>query len=267
MRTEPLTFSSKTTDFTTQFDNPIQLNKEKSYEAAFFLLETFNTIPNVTNENNNFTYSADNGTTWKSIKLKKEAYEIEQINNEIQRQMIESRDYNVENDSMHINISIFASLLSAIEINNPSYKINFDVKNSIGPLLGFDKQLLSFGYHISPNILNITPITSIFINCDIIQGTYVNGRRAKVIHSFSPNVGPGYKIREKPQPELVFCSINLTEINSIRIWLTDEENNPIDLQGQEITIRILIREEPNNKDDIKDALQELKFEKFFEKFF
>src|SRR3989442_14473781 len=118
MRTEPLTFSSKTTDFTTQFDNPIQLTKEKRYEAAFFLLETFNTIPNVTNENNNFTYSADNGTTWKSIKLKKEAYEIEQINNEIQRQMIESRDYDVENDSMQINISIFASLLSAIEIRD-----------------------------------------------------------------------------------------------------------------------------------------------------
>ena len=267
MSAEPLTFSSKTTDFTTQFADPIQLHKDCRYEAAFFLLETFNTIPNITNENNNFTYSTDNGTTWKSIKLKKEAYEIEQINSEIQRQMIESRDYDIESDSMCINISIFASLLSAIEISNPSYKINFNVENSIGPLLGFDREFLSSGYHISPNILNITPITSIYINCDIIRGTYVNGRRAKVIHSFSPNVGPGYKIREKPQPELVFCPINLSEINSIRIWLTDEENNPIDLQGQELTIRILIREVPDNKDDIKNALEELKFEKFFEKIF
>ena len=267
MWTEPLTFSSNTTDFTTQYDDAIQLNKHKKYEAAFFLLETFNTIPNITNKNNNFTYSTDNGKTWKSIKLRKEAYEIDQINDEIQRQMVESGDYNTENDSMYINISIFASLLSAIEISHPSYKIKFDVENSIGSLLGFDRELLSVGYHISPNILNITPITSIYVNCDIIHGTYVNGRRSKVIHSFSPNVGPGYKICEKPQPGLVFCLINLSEINSIRIWLTDEENNPINLQGQEITIRILIREVPNNKDDIKNALQELKFEKFFEKFF
>ena len=88
-----------------------------------------------------------------------------------------------------------------------------------------------------------------------------------MIHSFSPNVGPGYKICEKSQPGLIFCPINLSEINSIRIWLTDEENNPIDLQGQEITRRILITKVPNNKDDIKNALQELKLEKFFEKFF
>jgi transcriptional accessory protein Tex/SPT6 len=140
MWTEPLTFSSKTTDFTTQFDNPIKLSNNRRYEAAFFLLETFNTIPNVTNENNNFTYSTDEGKTWKSIKLKKEAYEIEQINNEIQRQMVESGDYDMVNDSMFINISIFASLLSAIEVSNPSYKINFDVENSIGPLLGFDRK-------------------------------------------------------------------------------------------------------------------------------
>lgn len=257
-----VTLSSKSTDFTTQFPNPIQLEKNKSYEAALLSLETWNSIPNITNENNNFTYSTDNGTTWKSIKLRKGAYEIMEINDEIQRQMIVSEDYNTQNESMYITISTF-TLSSVIEINHPSYKINFDVENSIGPLLGWNTEILSFGYHQSTNNVNITNVNSILVHTDIIRNSYVNGHRAKVIHSFSPSVGPGYKIREKPQPQLVFCSINLSEIDRIRIWLTDEENNPLDLQGEEITIRILIREVSNIKEEIKNALEELKFEKFF----
>lgn len=256
----PITLSSRSTDFTTHFPTPILLNKNKRYEAAFLSLETWNSIPNITNKNNNFTYSVDNGTTWKSIKLRKGAYEIDQINDEIQRQMIVSRDYNDTTESVYINISTF-TLLCIIEISNPTYKIKFDVENSIGPLLGWNKELLSVGYHQSTNNVNISNVNSILINTDIITGSYVNGHRAKVIHSFSPGVGPGYKIREKPQPELVFCSINSNEIDTIRIWLTDEENNPLDLQGEEITVRILIREVSNIKQEIKRAVQELKFEK------
>src|SRR6478609_3656458 len=243
----PITLTSKTTDFTTHFPNPIKLDPRKKYKVAFVSLETYNSIPNITNENNNFTYSNDNGETWKCINLRKNAYDIVEINDEIQRQMIVAGDYNVEQDSMYITISTF-TLSSVIEISHPEYKINFDVENSIGPLLGFDKELLSYGYNQSPKIV-------------IINGSYDNGLRAKVIHSFSPAVGPGVKIRERPQPELVFCSINLSEIDNIRIWLTDEEKNPIDLQGEEITVRLLIREVENIKQEYKRAIKELKEEK------
>jgi hypothetical protein len=105
-------------------------------------------------------------------------------------------------------------------------------------------------------------VTSILVNTDLIRSSYVNGIPAYAIHSFSPSVGPGHKIREKPQPELIFCSVNSSEIDSIRIWLTDEENNPIDLQGEEITVRFLIREVANRKRDIRSAVIELKNEKY-----
>jgi len=256
----PITLTSKTTDFTTHFPNPIKLDPRKKYKVAFVSLETYNSIPNITNENNNFTYSNDNGKTWKCIKLRKNAYDIVEINDEVQRQMIIAGDYNVEQDSMYINISTF-TLSSVIEISHPEYKINFDVENSIGPLLGFDKELLSYGYNQSPKIVIINQVNSILIHTNIINGSYDNGLRAKVIHSFSPAVGPGVKIRERPQPELIFCSINLSEIDNIRIWLTDEEKNPIDLQGEEITVRLLIREVENIKQEYKRAIKELKEEK------
>ena len=49
-------------------------------------------------------------------------------------------------------------------------------------------------------------------------------------------------------------------INSLRIWLTDQNNKTIDLHGEKVTIRIQIREVINIKDQIKRAITELKKE-------
>src|ERR671910_3776088 len=112
MRQFTVALSGNTCDFNTSFMHPIILDPNKQYEAAFLSLETYNSIPNITDENNKFVYSADNGASWKTIILEKDAYEIVEINNEIHRQMIVSNDYDRENKSFYINIS--HSRLSAI---------------------------------------------------------------------------------------------------------------------------------------------------------
>ena len=237
----PIDLSGKTCDFTTLFRHPIILDPNKKYEAAFLSLETYNSIPNITDENNKFVYSADNGRNWKTITLAKDAYELVEINNEIQRQMIVNSDYDRENNSFYVNIS-HSRLSAVVEITNHNYKINFNVQNSIGKILGFEKETLSVGYNKSPRIVNIMNINSILINISLIQGGYVNGERRQAIHSFFPRVGPGYKISVFPQPKLLFYPINSHYINDIRVWLTDQDNKLIDLQGERITIRIVIRE-------------------------
>ena len=63
---------------------------------------------------------------------------------------------------------------------------------------------------------------------------------------FYPGVGPGYKIKERPQPELIFYPINSHYINHVRVWLTDQDNNLIDFQGERITLRIVIRKKSEN---------------------
>ena len=239
MRQFTITLSENTCDFTTLFSHPIILDQNKEYEAAFLSLETYNSIPNITSKNNTFLYY--NGTSWKTITLEKDAYEIKEINNEIQRQMIVNNDYDKENNSFYINIS-HSRLSSVVEITNHNYKVNFNVENSIGPTLGFEKEILSFGYNKSPKIVDIMKINSILINTDFIHGSYVNGDRSQAIHSFFPTVGPGYKIRERPQPELIFYPVNCHYINHVRVWLTDQNNELIDLQGERITVRIAIRE-------------------------
>ena len=177
-------------------------------------LETYNSIPNITDKNNKFVYSVDNGINWKTIVLEKDAYEIAQINAEIQRQMIINNDYDETSNSFFINIS-HSRLSAIIEITNPNYKINFNVENSIGTTLGFEKEVISAGYNKSSRIVDIMNVNSILVNVDFIHGSYVNGERRQAIHSFFSNVGPGYKIRERPQPELIFYSINSHYINHV----------------------------------------------------
>jgi hypothetical protein len=241
MRSTTLTLSGDTTDFTISFQPPIRLDPKKEYEAAFLSLETYNSIPNITEKNNTFKYSTDNGNTWKIIELPVDAYEYTQIADEIQRQMVENNDFDEAKTAFYINFSV-CRLSSLIEITNPTYKIDFGVENSLGPTLGFSTEVLSQGTHKSPKIFDITDINSILINVDFIEGGYVNKTYSPAIHNFSPKVGPGYKIFEQPSPELIFYRVSKDFIPDVRVWLTDQNKNIINLQGERITIRILIRE-------------------------
>ena len=192
MRSTTLTLRGDTTDFTISFQPPIRLDPKKEYEAAFLSLETYNSIPNITEKNNTFKYSTDTGNTWKIMKLPVDAYEYKQIAAEIQRQMVENNDYDeaiavpstytsapppayastpltdYTKNPFYINFSI-CRLCSLIEITNPTYKIDFGVENSLGPTLGFSTEVLSQSVHKSPKIFDITDINSILINVDFIE--------------------------------------------------------------------------------------------------
>jgi len=54
--------TSSGTDWTTHFSPPLYLNPKRRYELALVNLETYNSIPNITEANNHFVYSS-NGTT------------------------------------------------------------------------------------------------------------------------------------------------------------------------------------------------------------
>ena len=153
-----------------------------------------------------------------------------------------------------------SKLSSVIEITNETYKIDFTFENSIGQTLGFNKIILNYGYNESQNIVDIMKINSILVNIDNITRSYVSGSQFPVIYSFFPNVSPGRKIVEIPNPSLIYYPVNRSDISYLRLWLTDQDNKPVDIRSERITVRIIIREVINIKSEIKAALQELKNE-------
>ena len=230
--------SGNTSDFVT-CHNSVMLDPTKNYEAALLSLDTYNSIPNVTkNKNNVLKYSTDDGTTWKTIALDTGAYELQAINSEIKRQIIVNGD-----DESAINISAnISKLTSIVNIEKSRFKIDFGVSHSIGSIIGFKKVIIGQGYNESPNIVNIMQVNSILVNLDIIMGSYVNGSQSPTLYSFYPNVSPGYKIVERPNPSLIYYPLSRYDISRIRVWLTDQNGNSIDLRGEMLTIRIHVRE-------------------------
>ena len=230
--------SGNTSDFGTCHDS-VMLDPNKDYEAALLSLDTYNSVPNVTkNKNNVLMYSTDDGTTWKVIALDTGAYELEAIDSEIKRQIIAGGD-----DESAINITAnISKLTSIVNIENSRYKIDFGVSNSIGSILGFEKVIIGHGYHESSNIVNIIQVNSILVIIDIIMGSYINGSQSPTLYSFYPNVPPGYKIVERPNPSLIYYPLSRHDISRMRVWLTDQNGNLIDLRGETITLRIHVRE-------------------------
>src|SRR6476661_7300628 len=176
MKSNTFILSGNTTDFTTYILPQIQLYPNKQYEAALLSVDTYNSIPNITDENSKFMHSNDKGITWKTLTLSKGSYELQAINNEIQRQMIINGDFDSMKNEYYTTISANVSeLKSIISITNKSYLVDFRTKNSIGPTLGFPStsshSRIGYGFNKSEEIVNITKVNSVLINVDIISGS------------------------------------------------------------------------------------------------
>ena len=94
-----------------------------------------------------------------NIELDTGSYELSAIINEIQRLMVINRDYDPNADSPYY-IAITANLSelkSIVHISNDLYKIDFNVPNSIGSVLGFTNETIGMGYNESPNIVKYHP--------------------------------------------------------------------------------------------------------------
>src|SRR6266568_225572 len=235
--------------------NSIILDPRKRYEAAFLSLETYNLFPNITKGKNNI-FKYFNETSWKVLELDAGSYEVETLSDEIQRLMVINGDYDVENSKFYIEIiPNKIKLSSIIKITNPNYKVDFTISKSFASHLGFKKLVIDDGYNESTNIVDIMTINSILVNVDIIAGSYVNGVPLPVIYSFFPNVSPGYKIVERPSPQLIYYPISRNDINIMRVWLTNQDNKPVDLRGETFTVRIVVREVVDIQNIIKESLK------------
>ena len=94
------------------------------------------------------------------------------------------------------------------------------------------------------DIVKIIDINSIYVHNNLISHSYIDGSLSPVIYSFFSTTGVGEKIVEKPR-ERVYSPVNLSTINSMQTWITDQNNKDLDLQGENLTIRFHLREVAN----------------------
>ena len=238
-----LTFTSNKSVINQRFAIPIQLNPNRKYEAALHNFTTSNYQINIDETNNRFYYKWDNQDF--EISFEKGAYEVVDISTEILRVMIERKQWGSTTDEkeapfrISLNLNVFKSI---IEIKNDKLKIDFTKDKTFRGLLGFDSKVLSKGYNISDNTVQITSASLILIHCSIISGGYHNGEKSNILYSLPAYRVPiGYKINVEV-PERMYLPVNTSVISEITFKITDDNYKILDFKDEQVALSIHIKQ-------------------------
>ena len=243
-----------TNSFEVFFSEPIVPERVKKLELALLSLRTSYSWPNIRTgagtANNEFCYSHDDGATWTTIALSEGAYEIEGINAAIQSAMRVNGRWDEMNSQYYVTLAPnLATLKVIVTIAHSDYKVDI-ANSSLRTVLGWpvDSPILTEGTSMAPNIVQISDVNKVLIQCDAVAGSYtssgaITADTGFAIASFYPEVPPGYKISYAP-PHLVFLPVAAGAISRVRLSLTDQASRPLPMRGELVTISCLIRERP-----------------------
>lgn len=227
----------------------ITLDPDSSYCCGLLDFASYNSIPNVTHGKNNefqYRYYVDEKRKEKgkeviksvprdrTISLPTGSYEVEDILKYLKFELGNERIY----------------LTYEISVETSKVRIGFSTLiewtgGTVLDIIGFQRESSpkferNVGYW-STNIVKITQIDIIRIECDIISDSYINGKQCHTIHQFSHcKVAPGYKFIEVPH-HIIYLPIKEKQLRTIQISVVDQNGNPIDFRGEQISCRIHIR--------------------------
>ena len=175
---------------------PLQTNN-KQFKIAVTLLTCYNGIFNVTKKNIKFYFKKSLvEEDFFQIRIPEGFFEIESLNDEIRRIIIDKGHYSEDDYPFTIRPN-FTTLGSIVEIKPIGPMIGLVYDNSIGNLLGFKETFLWEEYNLPDNPVDILSFDNIFIHTDIAQGMIFRGKGSGIIHNFTMDVSPGYKYVEK----------------------------------------------------------------------
>lgn len=215
----------------------INLKNKGNWEVALLDFTAYNSIPNITEGLNNKLHyykrfeDKEQSNVLNVATLETGSYEIDDINNELQKQLGKA---NIE---IRANNSLLRTELKS------KYYLDFTQANSIGSLLGFPKStkvLPPNTLHTGKDTVNIIKVNTINITCNLIQGSYKDGVNQHILHMFYPTVPPGFKIIEKPH-NLVYLPLSTTCISDVELNVLDQDENLIDFRGETLSVRLHIK--------------------------
>ena len=232
-----ITVSEKHSTIQTTFTPPLTFPEDCQYEMACSGVETYYSFPNIDGKNNKLQISLDKGKTWIQLELTTGCYEIEAINTSLKK-LIKEKDA-----SKDVELCLAPNkntLQSILTLKNVWISFSDGEKGSLRTVIGFDAKVYKDGIHESEHTVNILRVNSIIIHCDIITLSRKNGIASPIIYSFFPNVSPGQKIVDRPK-NLIYLPLTLSVISQMTVWLTDQNDEPLDIRGEELTITFHIR--------------------------
>lgn len=224
-RSFTFTFSGNKSTLSSHFFPPLELSLNKNYVIGLIDLYTYFSIPNVYVGCNKF-YVGDY-----EIIIPDGSYEIDGLTEYLKEELLKKEiQINLEANNSTLRCEITCSA-----------DINFNKPNTIRHILGFSKRVLkAYEKHHSDEPIKILKVNSLRVECNIIDGAYINGEKNYAIHEFFPDVAPGYKIVEIPR-EIIYLPVRTDTIDYIQLRILDQNGDLVDFRGENITIRLHLK--------------------------
>jgi hypothetical protein len=231
---------NKTDDFIVQFTNELFL--PGNWEVALIKSNTWYSWYNISSSKNNNTLRYFNGTLYRpNIIIPNGQYTIEQLNDELHIIMKLNGDYTLFGSTEVYDINFIPNYATGkvrIEITN-NYRLDLQLSD-LNILLGFDKiEVLST--QEGTKLANINDfINSLFIRTDILDPSvsYNNSFGSDILYTFIPDSIPGTNINVEPNLPIYLPIRTLSnyKVKSIRLYLTDNINRRVDLNGEPFSV-------------------------------
>lgn len=173
-------------------------------------------------------------------------YDLDHLSAEIGRELLAN---NVPQD-LFILVPDQATQKSVIQFNYSGVQLDFTIGQTFREILGFDSRLVPLAaqttgvqYEKSDNIANFNQIDYLLIHSDLVsRGIRINDKYTNTIAQLLIDVAPGSQIVSNPfNPPYIPCSELVGEKRkNLRFWMTDQDNNLVDTQGELFSCRLIV---------------------------
>lgn len=229
------------------FTEPLRLDPEYKWEVGLKFLSFYNSIQNITTNNNLFAYEISGVA--KSVLLDVGAYEIDELSEAINLGLIENGDSTANDPLVKIEPEItgFKTVIVVRSADINALTIDFTANGTIREILGFNSQLLNgSARYKSDNVADIKGGTdSLRITTDVVNGAYSNGdagqqvNPAQVLYQTGRTVPVGFNQIERIDSP-IYLPVNQQTIYAITVRMVDQSGKTIPITTQEKIIYTLL---------------------------
>ena len=235
---------SKAEDFVIKFNPELNLSDDMRHELSVDRITMTYSWHNINQEygNNTIRYSTDSGQTWETVNFVDGMYSYTDLNDYL-HQYMDQKNHKTAEGEYNINLTfVLSSYRVIIEMAN-NYQL--DLRNTnFGELIGFEQKVISQTEYGSmlPNITNSIDI--IHINTDAITDSIVNGINSSTIAVIpTDNLVRSYPFSYEPR-RLLFSQVSSSKISQMRFYITDALGRPINLNGIDWYLTLILRSTP-----------------------
>ena len=117
--------------------------------------------------------------------------------------------------------------------------ISFDEKSFFSTILGFTAgwDYKNYNQYLSQKFVNLSSTNEIYLKCDAIDASVVDGVGQPILYSFVSDKPSGYKVFCEPET-IHYKKINKSILNTITFYLEDDNNKEVNLNQETLTFTL-----------------------------